>query len=302
MKKLNVLLLAAFAFAFTACDTEKGNSEDKNVNDLIGTWYFGQNLDMWPEILESMDIYANGTISFTSDGKVKEESEWYKSEGKYTYEKGLLTTWTLRAWQKDYETEKWEELADSMFDILPTTLSPKFLYNGNIMIQKYALEDDFKKEGWEDGVEMFFKQGATEPSDSKLIQGFWIWPLFGNEGTIRCGLKIDGNKFTWYNCAWHERMTGTCEYKNGVIKFNVDPKSYQERHWYEWPEEDDFDEMLISNLEERWETPGGYKDITTGEWVENTPTWDYEFVLPFIVEGNEAYCNVANLAATFVKQ
>lgn len=294
MKKINLLLLAATTMAIAACSPDNSEgTKDANSTDLVGTWYIGMN-PVWPAILDSMYIDQPGTIIFTSDGKFTQESEWDKATGTYTYADGILSIANERVWWYDWELEKLVEQPDSFFSTLPSIYSPKLLYDKSIMIQKAKIENpDPQFVPKEDSFEMFFKVGANGPSDSGLIQGFWNWKAFGNEGTSRLAVKFEGNNFEFWNPSWHERFNGTFEYKNGIVKFIVNSESFKVRRWWDLP--DDFDREATANLNELWLTPDPSED-------RMEPTFGWVFVMPFVVDGNKAYSSFANLHAVFDKQ
>lgn len=289
MKKNNLLLLAAFSMAIFACspDNSEGSS-DASSSDLVGTWYLGEN-PVWEDSLLG---YRPDAITFTSDGKYKQESDYYKSEGTYTMKNGVLSVALTRVWWYDWQLKKLVEAADSEFSTLPTIYSPKFLYDKNVMIQKAELDSMIQLK--EDSFELFFKEGSTVPSDSSLIQGFWNWRFFGDPLTTRIAVKFDGNNFELWNNAWHEHFSGTFEYKSGMVKFTIDQESFQIRRWLELP--NDFQEELSSNLNERWLTPD------PAEYDRMEPTSGWVFVMPFVVDGNEAYSSFANLHCILDKQ
>lgn len=292
MKRINLLLLAAFSMAIFACSPDNSEgSTDANVSDLLGTWYIGMN-SVWPDILDSMYIDQPGTMTFTQDGKYEQVGPWNKFVGTYTYADGILTTVNEKAWRFDYESKSYIQVPDSVVDKFPTVYSPKFLYDKNIMVQKAELDSIFQLK--EDSFEMYFKKGTTVPSDASLIQGFWNWRFFGDPLTTRIAVKFDGNNFELWNNAWHEHFSGTFEYKNGMVKFTIDQESFQIRRWWELP--NDFQEELSSNLNERWLTPD------PAEYDRMEPTFGWVFVMPFVVDGNEAYSSFANLQCILDKQ
>lgn len=293
MKKIFPLLLAAIPMLFAACspDNEEG-TKDANSTDLVGRWYININ-PVWPDILDSMYIDQPGTIEFTEDGKFTQESLWDKATGSYTYADGILSISNERMWWYDWELEKLVEQSDSFFSTLPSVYSPKLLYNKSIMIQKAKIEQpDPQFVSKEDAFEMFFKAGANGPSDSGLIQGFWNWKAFGNKGTSRLAVKFEGKNFEFWNPSWNERFSGTYEYKDGMVKFNVNQESFKIRRTWELP--DDFDRETTANLNEFWLTPDPSED-------RMEPTFGWVFVMPFVVDGNEAYSSFANLHAIFEK-
>ena len=294
MKRINLLLLTAFSMAIFACspDNSEGNG-GSDYGEIVGTWYIGMN-PVWPEILDSMYIDQPGTITFTSDGKFAQNSAWEKADGSYSYSKGVVSATVEHSWWYDSEKE-WVAVPDSELSKLPEVFSPKFLYEGNIMIQEAELDSiDMMYQPKEDIFTMLFKKGCTGPSDASLIQGFWNWKAFGREGTSRLAVKFDGNKFEFWNPSWHERFSGTFEYKDGTVKFNVNPQSFQIRRWWELP--DEFETEATANLNERWLVP------VAEEWDRMEPTFGWEFVMPFVVDGTKAYSSFANLNCIFDKQ
>lgn len=106
MKRINLLLLAAFSMAIFACspDNSEGNG-GSDYGEIVGTWYIGMN-PVWPEILDSMYIDQPGTITFTSDGKFAQNSAWDKADGSYSYSKGVFSatvehSWWYDSWEKE---------------------------------------------------------------------------------------------------------------------------------------------------------------------------------------------------------
>lgn len=294
MKKSNFLLLAAFSMAIAACspDNSQGNG-GTDADAIIGSWYIGIN-PVWPDLLDSMRIDQPGTIVFTQDGKFAQKSAWNKADGSYSYSKGVVSATVEHSWWYDSEKE-WVAVPDSELSKLPEVFSPKFLYEGNIMIQEAKLDSiDMMYPTREDLFEMLFKMGCSGPSDAALIQGFWNWKAFGRDSTSRLAVKFEGNRFELWNPSWHERFSGTFEYKDGTVKFAVDKSSFRIRRWWELP--DEFEREATANLNEQWLVPVAEE----GDNME--PTFGWKFVMPFVIDGTKAYSNFANLHCIFDKQ
>lgn len=295
MKKINFLMLAAFSMAIAAC-SPNNNEGNGGSEELIGKWFIGMN-PVWPEILDSMYIGQPGAYVFASNGKFTQQSEYEKSDGSYSYSNGVINMTTEHVWFYDSYEEKYVEVPDSEVSKIPNIFSPEFIYDGNIMIQKFELETDTMGDplpAKEDPFMLLFKEGTNVPSDSKLIQGFWNWKAFGREGTTRLAVKFEGNNFTFWNPSWHEYFKGTFEYKNGMVKFNVDENSFRIRRWWELPLE--FNMEATENLDEYWQVP---VEIEGDRMI---PTFGWVFVMPFVVDKNQAYSSFANLSCQFDKQ
>lgn len=281
MKKLNLLLLAAVSLAFVACDNDKNEADpNANVKDLIGTWYEGVN----PEVV-GLGSEAS-TMEFTADGKFQETTSWRKIEGTYSLDNGTLIMTPSNSWDND--NGKWVETDTAKFSTLPEIWGkPKFLNNAAEMLFRFS-EPRMHQE--KEGAIIYFKKGASEPSDMKALAGTWIyWMGDVKEQTVRVAVKFEGNKYDLFIPVWRQRESGTFEFKKGMVV----PTATK---WYERSieaEDSTFNAYDPKNLELCWTEHDGpfYQD-------ENSITGPFGF----IVDNAEAYGQVVGLPAVFMKQ
>lgn len=278
MKNINFLLLAAVSLSFFSCDKNEENP-NSSADDLIGTWYEGVNPEALDEGAETV------SLTFTADGKIMDVSNWMKYEGTYSFEKGVLSVTHEKAWEKDYNTNNWVELPDSMFSRVPTVMgSPKFLNNGSEMVFRFS---DFTMHQDVESAILYYKKGATEPSDIKALKGSWIYfmgPV--SDQVVRVAVKFDGNKYDLFIPVWHQRESGTFEYKKGMVIPN--PDKWYSRPW-EVPDST-FEEYDPKNLELYWtEEKESQKGSIVGPFG-------------FVIDGSEAYGQIVGLPAVYMKQ
>lgn len=279
MKKFNILMLAALALAVSSCGNNKNEADEKaDAKDIIGTWYFGINPESFGEVRD----YATTTFVFNSDGTMKEENSWSKYEGRYKFEKGVITIWHDKAWTSD-DGKNWNPMKENEFDILPNEMTPKFLYNKNIMAFRYSNPEMHLEV---ESADLMFKKGTNEPSDTKLIQGFWVyWAGMPEDKQVRIAIRFSGNTYDIFIPVWHERESGTYEYKNGMVRLHA-------TKWYSRYSED----YSLNVLEENWKEQDKPNDTYTTDF--NSYIDDFAFV----VDGDEAYGQIVGLPAAYFKQ
>lgn len=262
MKKLLYFAIFAFALAFSSCekiDIPEGDPTDTNdvnppsANLLLGTW-----------VMNGEDYSI--TFTFT-------ENTWTSAEGDYV-EQG---TYSLNG----------DVLTMNIGDSVANQVRVIMLYGNNVLVMRFR--SDFGG-GWgiADEFALYYRQGSTVDAPLSDIQGKWFWYYMGESTIIRASLEITDNNFEFIIPIWRERMQGTLEYVNGMIRFHVN------EFWVR----DNLEEgnESLENLYLYWRHPD------PEQWDRDEPTFGMNFERPFVANGNEAFCVFANLPAYFEKQ
>lgn len=289
MKKIFSFVLAAFALVMAGCDKDnKPGNGDEDVISVVGTWLYHADDDFETLTLEADNSYSHYMERF------------YKEEGTYAYSNNTLVLTPAKAWERDwvrderyggplldstgnYQYTEWVEIEPRQSVV---SCQVKFLYSGDVMMQKREAEYDDDGELWAPYV----KENATRVSDVADIQGKWYW-LSGATGTVpRVIVKVNGTNGEVIITPWEERYTGTIRYEKGVIYMD-NPTFTTTRY------EDD---------------EGGWSHLN-GDDPENSPwrtpfgenpyhgTFEGGFSLGFVADGGYAYGGIANLLAVFTK-
>ena len=265
MKKLFTFAIAAMALFAISCNPE--GSEDGAGNataeDIVGHWGIAHE-----DGAEELVIEENGTISGDFCG-----------EGTWTLKNGVLTVVG-----KDYEGKD-----------VTTAFKVDMLYEKTVLVLRFdipATDEAGHYIGTNNGegeVYFFFRDGKAKANDIKDIQGKWYWLMQRNEGYVRAAFIINGNDADVIITVWGERYKGKAQYKDGRL-------IVEKQVWMtsRYDEIDHVDECASHPENAEW------KDITGN--TEGYSISDIEINFPFIANGNEAYCILANLPAVMIKQ
>lgn len=261
MKKFFYFAFLALATMFASCEKidipeDENNNGDNNTpteNQLIGTWVMPAE-------------YYTLTFNFTETGWSCVEGD-NETHGTYTLDGDVLTM----------------RIGDSVANQVRVIM----LYGNNILVMRYRSEFG---DGWglADEFGLYFRENAPVNASISEIQGKWYWYFAGDETIIRASLEITDNQFDFIIPIWRERMKGTLEYTDGMIRFRVS-EFYTRDNLEEGNEAEE-------NLYVNWRTPD--PDL----WDNEDPSFGRDFTRPFVANGNVAYCVFANLPAYFVKQ
>ena len=169
------------------------------------------------------------------------------------------------------------------------------LYDKTVLILRWdqpATDEEGHYIGTNNGegeVYFFFRDGKAKANDIKDIQGKWYWYMQRDESFVRAAITINGDDADVIITVWGERYKGKATYKDGRLKVN-------KTSWYTSRYEDD---DKVNECPDHPED-AAWLDITgnTGDyWIS-----DIEIDWPFIANGSEAYCILANLSAVFTKK
>ncbi|MDY5969725.1 MAG: hypothetical protein SPJ13_06920 [Bacteroidales bacterium] len=250
MKKFNLLTFVALVSVFIGC--EKGGTDNVSpttAEKIIGNW-----------VIDGEDFSSK--LTFGKNTWTQQERN-YETSGTYSINGDILTM----------------KIGDSLVNEAKVTM----LYDYNTLVLRFKSPYG---EDWGIAHEfaLYYRENATIAATQADIQGKWFWYMHGDRNTIRGSLEFKGNTFDFIIPVWSERMKGTYEYVNGIIKFHVT----------EFLVRDYLDEAP-ENLYLNWAVP------ETGSG-HDTPSFGYDFQRPFVANGNEAFCIIANLPAYFEKQ
>lgn len=257
MKKFCYVLFVALATMFAGCEKVEDTDESDNTNppeasQLKGTWV------MEGEDYSIRYIFEDGVYTMQEGDLV--------ISGSYSLSGNVLSMM----------------VGDSMRNEVKVIM----LYDNNVLVMRYHSE---MGEGWglADEFALLYRQNGVINASAESIQGKWYWYYMGDETVIRSMLEISGNTFDFIIPIWRERMKGTIEYQNGMIKFRV--TEFLTRENLEEGNES------LENLYLNWAEPG--EDAYSTE-----PTFGTYFERPFVSNGTEAFSIFANLPAYFVKK
>lgn len=268
MKRLFVLAVAALTlFAAVSCNPEGSSEGEGNAKatDIVGHWnIFHEDGE------EDIVINANGTLSGDFFG-----------EGTWSLKDGVLTIKS-----KDYEGQD-----------LTSWYKVDLLYEKSVLVLRWdqpATDEQGHNLGTNNGegeVYFFFRDGKAKANDIKDIQGKWYWFMQRDESFVRGSITVKGTDADVIIAVWGERYKGTAEYKDGRIKVNV-TSCYTSR----------YDNTDFVTLEEYQAHPENapWLDVTNNS--EEYSMSNIPIDWPFIANGKEAYCILANLPAVFILQ
>ncbi|MBR1792563.1 MAG: hypothetical protein IJ764_02880 [Bacteroidales bacterium] len=270
--------LALGSLTMSSCgkdDDENNNSTTQSdpvpsgVNDLVGTW-----------TLESESFST--VYTFTATHVTIEELQSHKTESDYTYANGVLTLTNPKSY---YYNDNASEGADSWtvdpYDIGETrSVNVTLLQDKSVIVFRTHVPADGDMLAY-DEIDFAYKVGKTIPFNPADLYGKWNWMMYGTDNIIRTTVTFIDKTFDLIITAWGQRYKGTFTYDNGYVIFHTE--KYFEAAW------EDRDEFHPENA----------------NWIEEpleNAIYSNTLKMPFFVNGNEAYANVANLPALFEKQ
>lgn len=275
MKKISILMLSALALFFVGCNEDEGSSEGGDSNAtaeaLVGKW--------------SLDLHGYKiSLNFTKT-TLDIETPYSKENFTYTFKDGVLATKIVS--RKVNRNDSWVD--DPIHDTLKVTLyyKPIILYDSSVLVLRYDTPDMQYGQGGRGEVEFYFREGRTCPATAQDIQGNWCWRLFGEKETARATVKFEGNNFDLKILPWGERYLGTFTYENGIVVCSVTEFQVRENV-------SDGGSMKLEDVDKNWRLP-------TENDYRKEGSFGLHFSFPFITNGNESYCNIANLSALFYK-
>ncbi len=253
-----------------ATDNNDKKGEESNAvtkADLLGTW----------------TVYNNGapsTYVFTEDNLTITFNDDEIYNGSYTLENNKLS----------YN-----------FDEGTKNFNLELAYDKNVMYCKVIVSASESYSGEEEHQTSFaYRQGGTINATAETVQGKWYWQSQAGFVGARAVLILTGNQFDLIITPWGERQTGTFTYENGYIHFTPQ-NGYTSRYDDDLTDDDNSytEHMNQENPEATiWKVSG-----TPG--AERYPSYfsnPGEDIMPFIVNGTEAYGTIANLQATYYKK
>jgi len=279
MKKYLFIALAAVAMMFVGCEKDPvDNGGDDNAVSVVGTWYHHSE-----DFAQTLTLNQNGTFS-------NQTSMTQRVEGTYVYANDTLALTVTLAYEADVEYVDGQPVVSNWHEVPPyetyVATPARLIYSNDVLLIGQPDFDDGSLT-WVPYV----KENATHVSNVNDIQGKWYW-MMKNAGFPRLIVNVQGDQGDVIITPWGERYVGTIRYEKGIIYMD-NPTFYTTR--YGQTGGSSSEHMNFEDPENSpWLTPDGSMNF-------DTPTW-ISLDLLFVVEGDVAYGNLANLLATFERQ
>jgi|GEM_PF-1792138 len=306
MKKYFAFLVMMLPL-LAACDDEDengnsggngGGSTEITLSTVAGEWYMTTG-DSYSSEEESMTFNKDGSCvmlstSYSYVNSQKVISRQDRMQGTFTLDGNEMD---IHFTKSEYKESIWNEAgeyqgltdwtADKYFDPEEDgdiDVDLKLISGGSVVIvtQEYEYDGTEYTESM-----MFFKKGASLPSDRSVLNGTWYWYEQGSDNEVRLAIKFDGSNADMVITPWGERYVGSYTYKNGTITIS-NTTFYTSRT---------NDGNLIN-----WQDPysSGWNIPDENSWNQGNFEGDISF--PFVVDGNNAYSMFVGLSPIYVKQ
>lgn len=163
-----------------------------------------------------------------------------------------------------------------------------FLYNKSVLVMK-AKPADGENFSISEAATVLYRNGNAPTTPKSDIQGEWHWYMNGDVNYVRGAYKFNGDNFELIITPWGQKYTGTYTYSGGFLTLNI-TNGYTSR------EPGTGYGSGSGNLDETT-LEGTWNDLDRERW-----TFEPGQVVPFIVNGTEAYGSLANLPCVFYKK
>lgn len=286
MKKYFFLVLAALAsFSMLSCGdddvAENGSHSESGTKSFVGTW------DTTDEYSYTQFVFTEREFTYLYGDLNSDGSRFmrHKITGSYSENNGIVVLTPLKCYQPDYNNgNQIIEVPLEEYMKQPATVRISVLADGSAIVFESQDEENFLGERM-----LLTKQNARV--DVNSVQGRWIWYV-GDTKNTRIYIEISGNKFDLIIPIYGERYQGTVSSgTNGQLKFNAEKYLVRDNR-----EDTPYSDQLFKDWRDRTEEEMQWR--LSHFYEEEGP---HTFSLPFIVDGNVAYCTILGLTAQFEK-